>query len=92
MHVVGNAGAFTAEEQDIVGAEGEIRVALRCFRRGEDQAAAGGCTPFLEAFPIDMACQCGSGQIVHARALQVAIGNVEAGRFDDVDCKAKAGG
>ena len=33
----------------------------------------------------------GLRQIVHAGALQLAVGNVEAGRLDHVDCHAEAG-
>jgi hypothetical protein len=34
---------------------------------------------------------CG-GDVVHAGAFQVAVGDVEAGRLDDIDGKAEAGG
>ena len=92
MHVVRHPGAFAAEQEDIVFAVSKIRIAPCRFRRGENQPTSAFPSPCLEALPIDVSSQGDGGKIIHAGALQIAVGYVEAGRLDNVDAEAEAGG
>lgn len=87
-----HAGRFTAEEKYVAIRIGEIRVGQGGSRREEDEPAALGSPPLLEAIEVDMPGQGRHFEIVHAGPPEVAVGEVEAGRLDDVDREAEAGG
>ena len=62
------------------------------FGGKQQQAAAFSLSPRFEAREIEMAREGGHFEIVHARTPQGAVGEIEAGRLDEIDGNAKAGG
>jgi hypothetical protein len=92
VHIVGHAGRLTAEEQDIAVFEMELRVGQGRPGGQEHEPAAFGTPPLGEAREVDMPSKPRHFEIVHAGAPQIAIGDIEAGRFDNVDADAETGG
>src|SRR5690606_28674458 len=62
------------------------------FGGGENEAPPILPPPFVKTVPVDVPDERDARKIIHAGTPQVAVGNVEAGGFDDVDAKPKAGG
>ena len=58
----------------------------------QDQAQALFPPPFLEGPPRNMARNVGAIEVIEPGAAEVAVGDVEAGRLDDVDRHGEAGG
>jgi hypothetical protein len=92
VDMVRHAGRFTAEEKYIPIRIGEIRIGQGSPGREKQQPAALSEPPLLEAVEIDVPCQGRHFEIVHAGPPEVAVGEVETGRLDDVDGDAEAGG
>ncbi|MNS94189.1 hypothetical protein D3C72_1284000 [compost metagenome] len=88
MHMVRYACTFTAEKQDIIRAVSDVSIGQGGLGGGENEPAAGGCPPLLETVPADMARERRRCNIIHARPFQIAVGNIETGRLDDVHAEA----
>jgi hypothetical protein len=91
MHAPRHASRFAAEKQDVILAEGKIRVGQGGLGREKDQASTFGAAPAIERRKLHMPAQDGDFQIIHAGAFQRTIGEIEARRLDDIDGKAQAG-
>ncbi len=92
VDMVRHAGRFTAEEKHVPIRIGEVRVGQGGFGREEHKPAALAAPPLLEAVEVDMPGERRHFEIVHAGPPEVAVGEVETGRLDDVDGDAEAGG
>ena len=92
MDMIGNASRFATEQKDITVHEAEIRVGKGATSREKDQSPVFAAPPSVEGLEVNMPGERGHLQIVHARAPEVAIGEIEAGRLDDIDGDAEAGG
>src|SRR5581483_5137402 len=90
MDLVGNAGGLTPEQQDIARTEGMIEIGNRCPCRKKHDPQAFLPPPLVEAFPAGMADDGHPVQVVHAGAAEGAVGNREAGRFDDMRLDTQA--
>ena len=90
--MVRHARRFTAEEQDVAILEGEFRVGQGGAGREQDKPAVLAAPPLLEAVEINVAGKGRHFEIVHAGAPEIAVGEIESGRLDDVDRDAEAGG
>jgi hypothetical protein len=90
--MVRDARRFTTEEQNVAIDIVEIAIGQGGVGRKQQQPALLVQAPFLEAVEVDMPGKGRHFEIVHAGALQVAVGEVEAGRLDDVDGDAEASG
>ena len=91
VHLIGNAGRFPAEQEDVVAGEGEGRVRKGAFGGGEDETMPVLRPPVLEGSPRTVAGDLDLVEVVEPGAAEVAVGDVEAGRLDDVDRHAEAG-
>src|SRR6185312_9007929 len=91
MDVVGYAGRFAPEKQDIAGSEGKIRVGQGAFGGEEHEPPPFSGAPFLERRPIDMTRQRGHFEIIHAGALERPVGQVESRRLDQIHAERQAG-
>ena len=92
LDMVWHAGRFTAEEKYIPIRIDEVGVGQGGSGREEEQPASLASPPLLEAVEVDMPVQGRHFEIIHAGAPEIAVGEVEAGGLDDVDCEAEAGG
>lgn len=92
VDMVRHAGRFTAEEKYVPIRISEVSVGQGGAGREQDKPPSLREPPLLEAVEVDMAGKRRHFEIVHAGAPQVAVGEVEAGGFDDVDADAEAGG
>ena len=87
-----HACGFTAEQKNVVGGEGEIRVGGRGSGRQQHQPPRFAFAPVLEGMPVDMPGKPRHFEIIHTGPFQRPVGKREAGRFDDVDAETEASG
>ena len=73
-------------------AKANSRVGQRRLGREQNEPPAFAAPPVLEAREVEVAGERRHFEIVHAGPLQRAVGQVEAGRLDDVDGDAEASG
>ena len=92
MYQFRDAGTFAAEQQGISGFELERNIGSGCLGRCQHKAATGFISRRLKCFPIEMPRQRGLLNLVHAGSFECAVGQVKAGRLDDVHTKAETGG
>lgn len=92
MNRIGHSGGFAPEKENVVGQEGELRVRHRRLGGEQYQPPALPAAPGVERREIDMAGERGNLKIIHAGALEIAVGHVEAGGLDDVDPQSQARG
>ena len=92
MDLVRHAGGFAADEDDVGRLEGELRVSRRRFRRREHEAKPALGAKRLEGAPGRVARHVERVEVVESGAAEVAVGDVEPRRLDDVARDAEAGG
>ncbi len=85
VHLGGNARRFPAEQEDVVAREGEIRIGEGAFRGRENEAMPTRRPPFLESPPRAVARDLDAVEVIEPGAAEIAVGDVEPGRLDDVD-------
>src|SRR5690606_37297484 len=90
VHSVRYTRRFATEEKNIPLAKFAVRIGLGSARRHEEEPAALAAAVRVEAVPGNVTGEGGHFQIVHAGALEGAVGHVEPGGLDDVDTEAKA--
>ena len=73
----GGAGGFVAEEEAVFVGVGRVPVGFFGLG-GEEPEAAGGAGVFLEGFPVVVVEDVEGFPVVHAAALEVAVGDAEA--------------
>lgn len=83
---------FAAEQQRVSSPEGEVRVGLDGLGGQKHQPASRGGSVLLEGVPIEVAGERRHFEVVHASAPEIAVGEVEPRRFDNVDGQTHAGG
>ena len=89
--MLGKPGGFAAEQNDVVLAEDEIRQAIAAMGGERHKPPAGGAAPGGEGRPVGVLDHGGARQVIQPGAFQVAVGEHEAARMDDVDRDAEAG-
>ena len=89
MHMVGNAGAFAAEQQGVAGGSGSGVAGSAALVEASTSRRPSSAARLFEAVPVDVAGEGDGGDIIHAGAFQVLVGKVEAGGLDDVDGKPR---
>lgn len=90
MNSVRDTGRLASEQKDIVGPVRELEIGNLSLRAEQNKPPALGHAPCFKGSKIDMTGQGRKLEIVHARPLQIAVGDVEASRLDNVDAKAEA--
>jgi hypothetical protein len=91
MDLLRHAGRFAPEKNDVARAESEAGIGRRGFRCREHEAKPALGAKRLEGAPGRVARDVEMLKVVEPGAAEVAVGDVEAGRLDDVDLNAKAG-
>lgn len=91
VNLVGHAGGFAPEHQDIVRVEAMREVGRIAVGGEQDEAQTRGPTPILETLPRGMPGERDPIEIVHAGAAEGPVGGRKAGRLDDMGVEPKAG-
>jgi hypothetical protein len=92
MNRIRHASGLAAEQQDVAPGKGKTSVGTRGFGGEQHQPAGFALAPILEGVPVDMPGQGSHFEVVHSGSLEGFVGEREAGRFDNIDAKAEAGG
>jgi len=90
VHGFGHAGALAADQQPVARAEGESGVGLACAGGQQHQPRPGQRRP--EGLPGAVTDQIQRIGVIHDRPAQPAIVENEAGRLDQIEADAQAGG
>ena len=90
MDLLRHAGRFAPEKNDVARAESEAGIGHRRFRRREHEAKAALGAKRLEGAPGRVARHVERVEVVESGAAEVAVGDVEPRRLDDVDRDAEA--
>ncbi len=85
-------GRFPTEQKNVAIGIGKVRVTRLGPGGEQDKTPALALAPELERFPGRMAGERGALKIIHPRALQIPVGEIKAGRLDQIDREAEAGG
>jgi hypothetical protein len=92
VNMIRHACGLAAKQEDVSSLEAEIRVGQGGFGREQHKPPPLRPSPMLEAVEVEVAGERRHFEIIHASASERPVRHVEAGRLDDVDANAEAGG
>src|SRR5215472_16112516 len=92
MHLLGHAGRFSAEQQDVAAPERVRQIGAVRACGEENEPRAGAAAPRFERLPAGVTDKLDLVEVIHAGAAERTVAGGKARGLDDVRLEAEAGG